>query len=54
MIEVFRYSSDAWGQRSLAGMSWDLLPYFFYAGVAIIVVHLVAAWLLKRRGHSDQ
>ncbi len=40
-MELLRYSSNAWGQRVLEGASWDLLPLFFGAGVAFIIVHLL-------------
>jgi len=38
-MEIFRYSSNAWGQRVLEGVSWDLIPLFFVAGVVFIVLH---------------
>ena len=38
-MEILRYTSNAWGQSALEGVSWDLLPVFFGAGVVIIVVH---------------
>ena len=40
-MDIFRYSSNAWGQRVLEGMSWDLIAYFAGAGVALIVLHAV-------------
>ena len=40
-MEVFRYSSNAWGQRVLEGISWDLLPVFISVGLVTIVVHLL-------------
>ena len=48
-MEVFRYSSNAWGQEVLQGMSWDLLPAFFAAGVAIIVLHALFMWLAANK-----
>lgn len=38
-MEIFRYTSNAWGQRMLEGMSWDLLWLFAGAGLAFIVFH---------------
>jgi len=38
-MEIFRYRSDAWGQRILEGMSWDLLWVFAGLAIAFIVVH---------------
>ena len=40
-MEVVRYSSNAWGQRVLEGISWDLLPVFIGVGVVTIVTHLL-------------
>jgi len=45
-MEVFRVSRNVWGQETLQGLSWDLLPVFFWAGVLIIVGHAVCRWLL--------
>ena len=38
-MELFRVSRDVWGQEVVQGMSWDLLPVFFFAGVAFITLH---------------
>jgi len=46
-MELFRITHDAWGQETLAGASWDLLPWFVGAAAAFIVLH--ASWLLVRR-----
>jgi hypothetical protein len=46
-MDIFRFTRDAWGQETLEGISWDLLPVAFGLGVAIIVVHLV--WRALRR-----
>ena len=40
-MEFFRYRSDAWGQRILEGMSWDLLWVFVGAAVLFIVFHAI-------------
>ena len=39
-MELFRVSRDVWGQEVVQGMSWDLLPGFFFAGVAFIMLHV--------------
>ena len=44
-MEVFRYSSNAWGQRVLEGASWDLLPLFVGLAVLTIVVHAAYKWI---------
>ena len=31
-MEVFRITRNAWGQETLEGMSWDLLPVAFWLG----------------------
>ena len=38
-MDIFRYTSDAWGQRVLEGLSWDLIGYFTGAGIVFIVLH---------------
>lgn len=40
-MEFFRYRSDAWGQRVLEGVSWDLLWVFIGAAVVFIVCHAI-------------
>jgi hypothetical protein len=46
-MELFRITRDAWGQETLAGVSWDLLPWFVGAAAAFIILH--ALWFLVRR-----
>ena len=46
-MEFFRITRDAWGQETLAGVSWDLLPWFAGAAAAFIVLH--ALWYFVRR-----
>jgi hypothetical protein len=48
-MEIFRITRNAWGQETLEGMSWDLLPVAFGLGVAIIIGHLIWRAVLKRR-----
>jgi len=45
-VEVLRYSSNAWGQTTLEGVSWDLLGVFFIGAAAFIVIHALYMWLL--------
>ena len=45
-MELFRITRNAWGQETLAGVSWDLLPWFVGAAAAFIVLH--ALWYLVR------
>jgi len=47
-MEIFRVSRNVWGQETLLGLSWDLLPVFFWAGVIIVVGHATYCWLTAR------
>jgi hypothetical protein len=47
-MNLLRYGHDTYGETVVNGASWDLLPVAFWAGVAVIVVHLV--WRAVRRG----
>ena len=40
-MELVRVSRDVYGQSVLEGASWDLLPYFAGASIAIVVLHAV-------------
>ena len=42
----FRVTRNAWGQETLAGVSWDLLWVFVGATVVFIVLHILYKWLL--------
>lgn len=44
-MEVFRVSTDVYGQETLKGLSWDLLWPFVIGAAAIIVIHLIVSWL---------
>jgi len=45
-VEVFRVSRDVWGREVVQGLSWDLLPLVFFAGVVLIVLHALYRWFL--------
>jgi len=47
-MDIFRFTRNAWGQETLEGISWDLLPWAFGLGVAIILGHLIWRFLRKR------
>ncbi|HUG73607.1 MAG TPA: hypothetical protein VMK82_09305 [Steroidobacteraceae bacterium] len=48
-MDILRYGHDSYGDQVVNGASWDLLPVAFWAGVAVIVVHLI--WrAVSRRG----
>ena len=40
-MEMLREGHDSYGDPVVNGASWDLLPVAFWAGIAVIVVHLV-------------
>jgi hypothetical protein len=48
-MELVRITRNAWGQETLEGISWDLLPAAVAVGAAIIIGHLVWRALGKRR-----
>ncbi len=52
-MEVFRVSTDVYGQETLKGLSWDLLWPFFGVAVAIIVIHLIVSWLRPSARHKS-
>ncbi len=47
-MELFRYSKDMYGQETLLGISWDLLPLFAGAAALVIVGHLVYSMATKK------
>ena len=53
-MEIFRITRNAWGQETLEGISWDLLPVAFGLGRR---VHRRAPDLARaaqaRRGNGD-
>lgn len=49
-MELFRFSRSIYGQQVMIGASWDLLPWFFAAGVAFIVLHALYKIVLGSRG----
>lgn len=51
-MEIFRYKSDAWGQRVLEGASWDLLWIFAGAALVFIVCHAIYT-ARKLKGSTD-
>jgi len=48
-MELFRITRNAWGQETLEGMSWDLLPVAFGVALAIIIGHLIWRAYLRRK-----
>ena len=51
---MFRYSKSIYGgQEQLIGASWDLLPWFAAAGIAFVIVHVIAA-AMSRSGKRSR
>lgn len=40
-MSILRYGHDPYGEVVVNGVAWDLLPVAFWAGVAVIVGHLI-------------
>jgi hypothetical protein len=40
-MDIFRYTRDVYGQETLEGISWDLLPLALGIGVLVIIGHAV-------------
>lgn len=40
-MEILRVSRNVWGQEIIQGMSWELLPFFFGAGVVFVLGHML-------------
>ena len=49
-MNLFRYGHDSYGATLVDGASWDLLPVAFWAGVAVIVGHLIWRAMKRRQG----
>ena len=57
-MEFLKYKSNAWGQKVLEGVSWDLIWLFVAAGLMVVVVHAAyVAWrkrlIAKQAGQSS-
>ncbi len=53
-MDILRYGHDSFGARVVNGASWDLLPVAFWAGVAVIVAHLVYRAFSRRRARKGE
>jgi hypothetical protein len=40
-MDLVRYTRDVYGQETLEGISWDLLPVAIGLGVLVIIGHAV-------------
>lgn len=48
-MEILRYARDAWGQKTLAGLSFDLVWVAIGLGALLIVLHLGYRYVCARR-----
>ncbi len=48
-MEVLRYTRDMYGQETLQGVSWDLLPVFAGITVAVIIGHLAYSFVANKK-----
>lgn len=51
-MSILRFGHDTYGLPVINGVSWDLLPVVFWAGVAVIAGHLV--WRAVKGGANRQ
>jgi len=49
-MDILRHGHDTYGEQVVNGVSWDLLPVAFWAGIAVIVGHLIWRALSRRGG----
>jgi hypothetical protein len=49
-MEIFRMSRDVYGQETLEGISWDLLPVAIGIGLLVIVGHVIYSVVRGKRG----
>jgi hypothetical protein len=51
-VQIFRYSSDAYGQRVLEGISFELIYVFAGLAAAVILAHLCYKFFIKNNKYS--
>lgn len=49
-MEIFRYSRNVYGQSTLEGMSFELVWLFIGVATALIVGHLLYAFVTRKPG----
>jgi hypothetical protein len=52
-VHILRHGHDSYGQAVVNGVSWDLLPVAFWAGIAVIVAHLIYRAFARRGARRD-
>jgi hypothetical protein len=48
-MEIFRHARDVYGQETLEGISWELLPVAIGIGLLVIVGHVIYS-LVRGKG----
>lgn len=48
-MEFLRFNRDMYGQETLQGISWDLLPVFFGVAALVIVCHLAYSLIANKK-----
>ncbi len=48
-MEVLRYTRDMYGQETLQGVSWDLLPIFAGVSAVVIIAHLAYSFFTNAK-----
>ena len=51
-MELFRYATSAYGERQIIGGSFDLIQYFFLAGLGVILAHALFKWVVPSRNNT--
>jgi hypothetical protein len=49
-MEIFRHARDVYGQETLEGISWDLLPVAIGIALVVIVGHVIYSVVRGKRG----
>ena len=48
-MEFIRYTREMYGQETLQGISWDLLPVVTYTGLVIIIAHFLYKMIINKK-----
>jgi hypothetical protein len=48
-MEIFRMSRDVYGQETLEGISWELLPVAIGIGLVVIIGHAIYSLVRGKR-----
>lgn len=48
-MSIFRYTSNAWGEKTLEGISWDLLWLFIGVSLTAITIHFFYKLIMNKK-----